>query len=320
MVVATSDTDVAVRIHQVQMQPVDQDFAANGTFAPAQELKFSAENSGRVVRVLVDEGSRVRKGQTLAVINTNTLNLDLETAQAAYNNALRDKERYENAFATGGVTQQQLDQAKLALENARARVAQARIRIGDANIKSSINGVVNKRLIEPGAVVAPGTALFELVDVSSLKLQVNVNEHQVAQLKEGDKVTVTASVYPDKTFDGKVSFIAPKADNSLNFPVEIEIANGAGNELKAGMYGTAVFGFPNQSPSLVVPRSAFVGGVNSNQLFIMDAANKAHLKKVVAGRVFGDQVEILNGLAEGDVVITSGQIKLSDGSKVSAIR
>jgi len=319
-VVANTSTAISVRTSVVKVQPLDANFSANGNFAPAQQLNFAAENSGRVVRVLVDEGSRVSKGQTLAIINTNTLNIDLETAEAAYNNALRDKQRYENAFTTGGVTQQQLDQAKLALENAKARVAQARIRVGDANIKSSINGIVNKRYIEPGAVVAPGTQLFELVDVSSLKLKVNVNENQVAQLKVGAPVTVKASVFPDKDFSGKVSFIAAKADNSLNFPIEIDLANSKGNDIKAGMYGTAIFNFPQQAQSLVVPRNAFVGGVNSNQLFVMDSNNTARLKKVIAGRVFGEEVEIIQGLSEGDVVIVSGQINLSDGSKVTIIK
>lgn len=318
-VVNNALTEVSVRTYTLTAQPLQVSFAVNGNFAPAQQLNFAAENSGRVVRVLVDEGSRVVKGQTLAVINTNTLNIDLETAEAAYVNALKDKQRYENAFATGGVTRQQLDQANLALDNAKARVAQARIRVGDASIKSSINGVVNKRYIEPGAVVAPGTQLFELVDVSKLKLNVNVNEQQVAQLKVGDKVKVKASVFPDKEFAGKVSFIAAKADNALNFPVEIEITNNAAGDLRAGMYGTAYFEFPHSAPALLIPRTAFVGGVNSGQVFVMDGSKTARMKKVTIGRVLGEQVEILGGLTENEVVITSGQINLSDGIKVSPI-
>jgi RND family efflux transporter MFP subunit len=248
------------------------------------------------------------------------LNIDLETAQAAYQNALRDKQRYENAFQTGGVTQQQLDQAKLALENAEARVAQARVRINDANIKSSINGIVNKRYIEPGAVVNPGTQLFELVDVSRLKLAITVNETQVASLKVGDKVDVKASVFPDLNFGGTVSFIAPKADASLNFPVEIEIASNPGNKLKAGMYGTAIFSFGNTAPVITIPRSAFVGSVSTNQVFVVEGGNTARIRNVIAGRVLGDKVEILQGLNEGESIITSGQINLADGSKISPIK
>src|SRR5690606_21601475 len=113
------------------------------------------------------------------------------------------------------------------------------ISFGDATIRSSINGIVNKRMVEHGSVVAPGTPLFELVNVSRLKLRVTVSENQIAGLKVGGPVQVRASVFPDKNFSGKVTFIAPVADETLNFPVEIEIAN-AGNQIKAGMYGTAV--------------------------------------------------------------------------------
>ena len=320
VVARISNSDVAVKVSPVQKQAMALDFSANGNFAPVQQMNFASENSGRVVRVLVDEGSQVRKGQTLAIIKTDVLSIDLETAQAAYQNALRDKQRYESAFQTGGVTQQQLDQAKLNLENAAARVSQAKIRVSDANIKSSINGIVNKRYIEPGAVVSPGTQLFELVDVSRLKLNITVNETQVASLKLGDKVDVKASVFPDKNFSGTIRFIAPKADNSLNFPVEIEIASNPGNQLKAGMYGTAIFAFGNTIPVITIPRSAFVGSVSSNQVFVVEHGNRARLRNVIAGRVLGDKVEILQGLNVSDTIITSGQINLSDGSKISPIK
>jgi len=320
IVAEISTGDVTVRTAPVVKEALAVDFSANGNFAPARQMNFASENSGRVTKVLVDEGSQVRAGQTLAVIKTDALNIDLENAMAAYQNAARDKQRYENAFQTGGVTQQQLDQAKLALENAEAKVAQARLRVRDANIKSSINGIVNKRYIEPGAVVSPGTQLFELVDVSRLKLNITVNESQVANLKIGDKVSVKASVFPDLNFGGTITFIAPKADASLNFPVEIEIASNPGNKLRAGMYGTAIFISENKTPITVVPRAAFIGSVSSNQVFVLENGNTARLRNVIAGRVLGDKVEILQGLNEGDVVITSGQINLTDGSKVAPLK
>jgi RND family efflux transporter MFP subunit len=319
IVAESGTTDVAVRVSPVVKETVASDFSANGNFVPGQQLNFAAENSGRVTRVLVDEGSRVRKGQTLAIIKADVLNIDLESADAAFQNATRDLQRYENAFKSGGVTQQQLDGARLQVQTAQARVAAARVRVGDANIRSSINGIVNKRMIEPGAVVAPGTQLFELVDVSRLKLSVTVNEGQVANLKVGDKVAVKASVFPDLNFGGTVTFIAPKADASLNFPVEIEIASNPGGKLRAGMYGTALFDMANAAPVTTVPRSAFVGSVSSNQVFVVEG-NVAKIRTVVAGRVLGDKVEILQGLAEGDQVITSGQINLADGSKISVIK
>ena len=319
-IVAQGSGDVAVRTAVITRTPVDLDFSVNGNFQAAQQLTFSAENTGRITRIFVDEGSRVSKGQTLAILDSESLSADLEAAQASYQTALRDEERYTSSFATGGVTQQQLDQAKLNTRNALTRLKQARIKTGDTNIKAPFSGIINKRFIEQGAYVAPGNQLFQLVDVSNLKLAVTVNESQVASLKTGDEVRIKSNVFPDKNFKGKITFIAPLADNSLNFPVEIQLTNNPGSELKAGMYGTAIFEFPSQAPALTVPRTAFVGSVSSNRIYVVESGNVARERKVIAGRVNGDQVEILEGLKEGETVVTSGQINLTDGTKVTAIK
>ncbi|WET04949.1 efflux RND transporter periplasmic adaptor subunit [Flavobacterium sp. YJ01] len=321
-IVAEKNAAVSVKVATVKTEDVNLGFTANGNFAPIQELTFSAEKSGKVISVLVKEGDYVRVGQTLLTVRGDVINVNAQQAQAVYQNAKSDYARYENAFKTGGVTKQQLDQAKLAMTNAQSNLTQANINVGDTKVKAPINGYINKKYIEPGSILAgmPATALFDIVNVSKLKLTVTVNESQVASLKLGNTVNITASVYPDKTFSGKITFIAAKADASLNFPVEIEITNNANNDLKAGMYGTANFGSNNQKQNLkVVPRNAFVGSVSSNEIFVVE--NKvAKLKKVVAGRILGDKVEIINGLNDGDVVITTGQINLQDGNTVEIIK
>jgi len=320
-IVALKNNTVAVRVATVVTGKIDNAFIANGIFTPTQELNFSAENSGRVTKVLVEEGSNVRIGQKLAIIKGDKFNVDVQSAEMAYQTAQADMQRFDNAYKTGGVTRQQLDNAKLNLSNAKARLQQTKITLGDATIKSSINGIVNKKFIEQGSVVNPGTQLFELVNVSSLKLKVTVTEEQVAHLKIGSIVKVKASVHPDEEFNGKITFIAPKADNSLNFPVEIEVPNKANNEIKAGMYGTATFGSSaDMQPRITtVPRAAFVGSVSSNQIFVVNN-NIATMKKVISGRIFGDKVEILDGLNDGDTVVTSGQINLSDSTQVSIVK
>ena len=301
---------VAVRVATVEKKAVDLDFSANGNFIPKQELNFLSENAGRVSAIYVDEGSRVSKGQILARIDAEIINTDRETAEANYQNALKDQARYQSSYATGGVTQQQLDQAKLATQNAKLRLQASQRRVSDANIKSPINGIVNKKYIEVGSfVTAQGTQLFELVDVSKLKLKVNVNESQVANLKIGNQIDIKSSVFPTEKFTGKVTFIAAKADATLNFPIEIEVANNTNNSLKAGMYGTAIFNFPKQAPSIIIPRTSFVGSVSSNQVYVLEN-NTSKVRKVVAGRILGDNVEILDGLKEGETVIISGQINL----------
>nr|WP_294928604.1 efflux RND transporter periplasmic adaptor subunit [uncultured Flavobacterium sp.] len=321
-IVAEKNAAVSVKVTPVKTEQVSLDFVANGNFQPIQELTFSAEKSGKVISVLVKEGDYVKVGQTLLTMRGDVINVNAQTAQAAYQNAKSDYSRYENAFKSGGVTKQQLDQAKLALTNAEANLKQANINVGDTRVKAPISGFINKKHIEPGSILTgmPATPLFDIVNVSKLKLVVTVNENQVASLKRGNSVNITASVYPDKIFSGKITFIASKADESLNFPVEIEITNNSNNDLKAGMYGTANFASKQQKQNLmVVPRNAFVGSVSSNEIFVAENG-VAKLKKVTAGRILGDKVEIINGLNDGENVITTGQINLQDGNKVEIIK
>ncbi len=320
-IVGQKNSTVVVKVAEVKNEVLSTNFIANGNFTPFQELNFSAENAGRVKQVLVKEGSVVKIGQVLAIIKGDHLSVDVQSAKAAYQTALADSQRFENAFKTGGVTQQQLDQAKLNLSNAKAGLEQANISFGDASIKSTINGIVNKKYIEPGSVVSSGTLLFELVNVSKLKLKVTVNENQIALLKVGSDTKIKASVYPDKTFFGKITFIAPMADASLNFPVEIEILNNENNDLKAGMYGTAYFETNDNEKNTVkiIPRNAFVGSVSSNNIFVIKN-NVANLTKIVSGRIFGDKVEVLEGLNDGDTIVTGGQINLTDGAAVEIVK
>lgn len=319
-VVAQTNTAVAVKVVAATKQPLSLDFMANGKFAAGQEIKFSAETAGRVLNVMVDEGDYVKKGQTLAVIKTENLAVDVRNAEDAYQNALRDKQRYENAYETGGVTRQQVDQATLALRNAEAKMELAKIKESDAHIRASINGIINKRLVEPGSVLAAGTQLFEIVDVSTLTLDIAVDESQVANLAVGSDAVVKASVVPDREFAGKIDFIAPKADENLNFPVKIRVKNNAGSTLKAGMYGIASFQFKQQQPAMLIPRSAFIGSVSSNQVFVADENNVARTRKLVTGRIVGDKVEIVSGLQEGEKLIVSGQVNLTDGTAVNILQ
>ncbi|WP_312363095.1 efflux RND transporter periplasmic adaptor subunit [Sphingobacterium sp.] len=316
--VAKKNAAIAVRIDTAKVSSMDLRYTANGTFSPKQEVTVSAQTAGRVVRVLVDEGSRVSAGQTLAIIEGDKLNVNVANAQAAYTNAQADLQRFESAYSTGGVTKQQLDQVKLQFENAKNNLQASKLNAGDVTIKTSVSGIVNARKIEPGTYLNIGAPAFDIVNVATLKLRVNVDEKNVATLKIGQSVDVSASVYADERFTGKITFIAPKSDGSLNFPVEIEV-NNASNKLRAGMYGTAIFGEGVATNTLIVPRNAFVGSVSDNKIFVLKNG-KAIETTVKSGRNFGDNIEILGGLQDGDQVIVSGQINLFDQSPVEIIK
>lgn len=318
--VAKQVDKINVNVVTAKRENINTDYSANGTFIPKQESNQSADISGRVVSVYVKEGSRVGAGQVLASIKRDAIEVDVTQAQNNLQNAIIDNQRYENAYKTGGVTKQQLDNSRLQLKNAQAALRAQGVKMNDTKVRAGISGTINKRMVEPGAVVSPGTPLFEIVNINSLKLAVLVDESQVGRIQIGQQIDINVNVLPDETFTGRISFIAPKSDASLNFPVEVEVANNG--QLKAGMYATALFktnyGAENQN-MLTVPAEAFVNGVSSGQLFIVQNG-VAKLVKVQTGKVYGNKVQIISGLNGGEQVITSGQINLENGSKINIVK
>lgn len=318
--VAKQVDKINVNVVTATRENINTDYSANGTFIPKQEMNQSSEIAGRIVNVLVKEGSRVSAGQTLATIKKDAIEVDVAQAQNNLQNAIIDNQRYENAFKTGGVTKQQVDNSRLQLKNAQAALRAQGVRVNDASIRAGISGTINKKMVEPGTVVSVGTSMFEIVNINSLKLSVLVDESQVGRIALGQEVPINVNVLPEDSFSGRITFIAPKSDASLNFPVEIEVQN-RGN-LKAGMYATALFktnhGAETQN-MLTVPAQAFANGVSSGQIFIVHNGT-AKLITVQTGKVYGDKVQILSGLNGGEQVITSGQINLDNGSKINIVK
>ena len=321
----TANTDVVkesdkgaipVLTYVADVTPFDPRFDANGNFVPVQTLTLLAQSAGQITELLVKEGSVVQEGEVIARLDDKLLQEDLANQQSRLQQAAADKDRYTKAVAAGGVTQKQVDDANFQYEQIAAAVEQAKKRINDANVKAPISGVVNHKYVEVGTYLALGNKIVDIVNVSQLKLTVNVPEGQVVALKVGDKVDVTANVYPEAHYGGHITFIAVQGDNTLSYPVDIQIANSDSKPVKAGMYGTAHFVLPQLAAMMLVPRAAFNGGVNSGEVYVM-TGGRARTRKVVAGRIFGDKVEVRQGLQKGDTVITSGQVNLVDGTEVS---
>ncbi|MBC9813273.1 efflux RND transporter periplasmic adaptor subunit [Crocinitomicaceae bacterium CZZ-1] len=312
---------VPVKVMTVKREAINVDFAVNGKLAANQDLMLISEVNGRVLSIRVKEGDRVTQGQVLATVESTYSSLDYQAANDALQKLKVDQQRLTSALKTGGVTQSQVDEINLAVKNAESQLAQAKKRLSDASIKAPISGIINKKYIEVGSFAAAGTQLFNIVDVSSLKLNVTANERQVVQLGVGYKVDITVPVFQDETFTGAISFIAPKADNSLNYPIEIKLDNTkTKNKLKAGMYASAEFKFGDQTPIIAIPRTAFVGSVNSGEVFVIEKEGVATLRKVSPGAIFGESVEILGGLKEGETVITTGQINLINGTPIEVLK
>ena len=238
-IVAETNADVAVRTAVVGREEISGEFTVNGTFLPNKQSQIAAEINGQLISLNVREGSYVKAGQSIGRLAGEKLNVNVGNSKANLAQAQSALSRYEAAYKTGGVTALQLDEARLQVKNARSQVQSAQLQSGDTNIISKISGIVNQKMVEVGAILSPGTPIIEIVDISSVKLKVDVDQSLVSQLAVGNTVKIKPDVI-DGTIDGRITFIAPSASGALKFPVEITVPNSF-NKLRAGMYGSAMF-------------------------------------------------------------------------------
>lgn len=316
----TVNATVPVQVADVKEESLSGSFTVTGKFEPSKELTIASEGSGKIVTIHVKEGQFVHEGQVLAQLEHETLAAEVRSAEASFQKIKTDKQRYENLIQTGGVSQSQLDDINLNYVTAEARLISAKKRLSDAIIKAPFSGYINKKYIEVGSYLSQqSNKVFDIVDLSKLKMVVNVTEAQVLSTNASKSITVEADVYPNTSYAAKINFIGAKADAALNYPVELEITNIANKPLRGGMFGRASFALPTDKPSLVIPRTAVIGSVNDAQVFVVEG-DVVKIKKIVAGRQFSNQVEVLSGLTAGDQVVVSGQINLSEGTKVTVLK
>ncbi|MFD2515359.1 efflux RND transporter periplasmic adaptor subunit [Pontibacter locisalis] len=309
---------IPVTITEVKTERLDKSFTAQGNFAPVQSLTLLSETQGQIKNVLKRKGDKVKAGELLTVVESNTMAADLATAQTNAEKARRDLERFENLAAGEAITQRQLEDARLAAKSTQAQLVAARQRLNKTKITAPISGEINEIYIEVGSFLNPGTRLYDIVNVDKLKLKVKVNESEVLLINKGDKVTVKADAGSGQEYEGVVTAIAAQADPTLKFDVEVEVKNSAANNLRAGMYGTAFFDVAAQRDAQLLPREAIVGSIQNPSVYVIKDG-KAYIRPVKAGTVTQDKVEILEGLQAGEKVVQSGQINLREGTKVSVL-
>lgn len=310
---------IPVSITEVKTAQLDKSFRAQGNFAPIQSLTLLSETQGQIQKVLKRKGDKVKAGELLIQVESNTMSADLATAQTNAEKAKKDLERFENLAAGDAITQRQLEDARLAAKSTQAQLVAARQRLAKTRITAPISGEINEIYVEVGSYLNAGTKLYDIVNVDKLKLQVKVNESEVLLISKGDKVTVKANAGSGQEYEGVVTAIAAQADPTLKFDVEVEVKNAANNNLRAGMYGTAFFEVAEQRDAMLLPRETIVGSIQNPSVYVVKDG-KATMRKVKVGVVTQDQVEILDGVQPGEQIVRSGQINLREGINVSVLK
>ena len=277
---------------------------------PFKENDITPAASGvHIDRILVDVGDRVQQGQLLATLDPTQYNQQLVQLRTIEN----DYNRLLPVFEAGGISKQQIDQAKAQLDVQREVVANLKKNI---EVRSPIAGVVTARNYESGDMFAQ-QPILHVMQIEPLKVFVNISEQYFASVKVGMPVKLTVDIFPDEEFTGTVSLIYPALDPSTRtFKVEVKVPN-AKRTLRPGMYARTTFDMGSRE-GVMVPDVAVQKQVGSAEryLYVIVGDSVAERRSIKVGRQVGDRVDILSGVEPGEPVAVTALSKLFDGAAV----
>lgn len=311
---------------------------ATGTIEPVTSVTVGTQVSGIVSKLFVDYNSVVKKGQVIAELDKtnlmsqlNTAKTQLATAQSQLNYQTANYKRYKTLFEKGLVAADDFDNAKLSYTQAKEQVASAKeevqcaqTNLGYATITSPIDGVVLSKLVEEGQTVAASFSTPELFtiaqDLTNMQVVADVDEADIGDVKEGERVTFTVDAYPDDTFEGEVKQVRQEAtttNNVVTYEVVISAPN-ADLKLKPGLTANVTIYTAERKGVLSVPSKALRFTPQKEtvgKMKIVDVANAKNkvwtiegnsivAHKVNIGMTDGTNTQIVGGIAEGTKVVT----------------
>lgn len=299
---------------------------AVGSLRAVQGVELSPEVSGTVSAVRFKQGQDIAKGTVLLEMVADNDIAKLHTLQAAADLAKVTYERDKQQFEFKAISQQTLDVDAGNVKQAASAVAEQQALVNKKIIHAPFSGRTGIRLVSDGQYLNAGTPIVSLQALNPIYLDFSVPQKQLGIVRAGQKVTAVTDAYPDEKFSGTVSVINPEVDTTtLNVKVRAEVKN-PHQRLLPGMYASVSISSGKPQRYITLPQTAIVYNPYGNIVYLIEqqGTDDKGKPKLVAKQVFvttgdtrGDQVAILKGIKEGDVVVTSGQIKLHNGSSVT---
>lgn len=318
---------LAVEIAAVTL---DEELRASGDLEAQFHTQIAAEVAGRVTELSVDEGSAVEQGAVVLELDPQRRELDLQAAQArlAQARANRRKEtsqarRVRKLQKETISSMQQLEEAETALLLAESAVRAEEAAVGvatralsDASVTAPFAGLVARRSVELGQFVQPGTVLFEIVSLDRLEVVFAVTELDTERVRLGQRVQLELGAFPDRRFEGVVTFVAPTIDPATRtLRIKAQVDN-ADQLLRPGLFARVSLGVSHRENVLMVPEEALIQRAGGVSVYRLLAGDRVERVPVETGAHANDQVEVRGDLAAGDRIVRKGHGGLADGMVV----
>ena len=302
----------AIKVKSVRMA---QGLTAVGSLRSDESVTIRPEVAGRISEIGFREGQRVAKGSTLIRFDASVQRAELAQAEANLGLSKSRIERSRDLFNKGFISAQARDEAESNFKVAQATYDLSQARLTKLEIKAPFSGIVGLRTVSIGDYVKDGQDIVNLEEIDPLKVDFKIPEIYLKQVAVSQSLQITLDAFPNQTFQGKVFAINPLVDtNGRSIVIRATVKN-TDARLRPGMFARVRLLFSDERDSVAVPEQSLIP-VGDEQYLFKVVDGRAQRFKVEIGQRRDGQVEVLQGLVAGEVVVTAGQLKLRDGSQV----
>ena len=307
-----------VEVARVARGELTARYAATATLEAENEAKLVSEVPGTVLELLVEEGARVRKGQVLARLDADRSRLQLREAEADLQRRRNDVERGEKLLARQLIPATTHDQATSDYAVRRAEVDLARVAVGKSEIRAPFDGVVTRRWVKRGQLLAAHAPVFDVADFSTLRADLRVPERDAVALAAGQPVRFSVDALGAQEFGATIQRVAPVVDRaSGTVEVTVAVANADGR-LRPGLFSRMDIAFLHIDDAVLMPKATVLGSRNAAIAYVV-RDGKAVRTPIRLGHENGTKVQVLEGVGDGDAVVVTGHGALSDGALVEVL-
>lgn len=302
----------------VQNKPLTHMIEAVGKLQANESIILRPEQSGKIEQILFQEGGQVSAADKLLVLESSLYQAELEQAKARVSLSRIAHQRAASLVKKRVGSQQDLDSSLAQLRVDQAQQALAQTRLDKMTINAPFSGMIGLRLISPGDYVTAGQDLVELTDLSTMKVEFKVPEHQLASLHSGQAIRILVDAFKGHEFNGTIYAISPSVDaRGHNITVRATVPN-PDSLLRPGLFARIQVITNIDNTALMIPEEAIIP--QNNSFFVMKVvAGKVEMTPVQLGVRRNGEVNITSGLNADEIIITAGQIKLFPGMPVTPI-
>lgn len=311
------DRRVPVRVATVEPRRFETVLESLGTAQANESVTLTATVTASVSEILFRDGDEVEVGQVLVRLASAEEVADQREAQVTLTEQRRELNRIRGLVADGVVPRQQLDQQRSRVEEAEARLAAVDARLADRVIRAPFSGVLGLRRVSTGSLVTPGTAIADLDDISVIKVDFTVSERFLGAVRRGMPIDARSVAFRDRVYEGTVTAVSTRVDIATRtVTVRAEIDN-RDLELRPGMLLTTRLPL-DPADRLAIPEGAVIATADQHFAFVLDN-DSVRRQQITIGRRQPGLVEVIEGLAEGDRVVSDGIQRLRQGTRVRVL-